>query len=50
VSIPCELRTKRWDFGDVTRWKSYQFVDIVGLKSQGDEINVDIIVDGDVIG
>jgi hypothetical protein len=49
IAIPCELKTKRWDFWDVTRWKNFQFVDLVWLKSQWDEIDVEIISDNDII-
>lgn len=47
--IPCELRTKRWDFWDITKAKTFETVDIVWLKSQWDIINIDIVVDWDII-
>lgn len=44
----CELRTKAWDFGDPRGWKDFTTVYITGLKSIGRDINVEVIVDGDV--
>jgi len=46
--ISTELKTKRWDFGDVGQWKTFDAVDIVWLKSQWTEITVQIIVDWEV--
>lgn len=49
LAIPTELRTKRWDFWDTGQWKTFDAVDIVGLKNEGSEITVDIIVDWDIV-
>lgn len=49
VGISTELKTKEWDFGDSTIWKIYDTIDIVGLKNEGSEINVELIVDGEVV-
>lgn len=48
LSIPCELHTKRWDFGDNTLFKTFSYVDLVGLKSEGDEISVNIFIDEEI--
>lgn len=45
VWIETELRTKRWDFGDIGMWKTFDAVDIIWLKNEWSEITVDIIVD-----
>lgn len=49
LAIDTELKTKRWDFWDIWQWKTFDAVDIVGLKNEGAEITVEIIVDWDVV-
>ena len=49
LAIDTELKTKRWDFWDVGQWKTFDAVDIVGLKNEWSEITVEIIVDGDIV-
>ena len=45
-AIEHTLKTKQWDFDDPSTWKDFQFVDIFGLKSEGDTISVQVYVDG----
>ena len=49
LAIPTELKTKRWDFKDITTWKTFDSVDIIGLKNEWSEITVEIIVDWEVV-
>lgn len=46
--INCELKTKKWDSWDITRFKTTSSVDITWLKTKWDDIEVNIIVDGEV--
>ena len=45
----CELKTKAWDFNQPRIWKDFQGVSIFGLKSVGKDIEVEILVDGEVV-
>lgn len=47
--IDYELLTKAWDFGDPSIWKDFKCVDINGLKSEGNPIEVEVLVDGEVV-
>lgn len=49
LEIECEIKTKEFDFGDISRSKSFETLDIVGLKSEGKNIDVEVVVDGEVI-
>jgi len=48
LEIPTEIKTKRWDFGDSAIWKTYDTVDIIGLKNLWSDVTVEIIVDWEV--
>jgi curved DNA-binding protein CbpA len=43
-AIPHSLTTKEWDLWDITRFKTFSYVDIIWLKNEWWEINVDILV------
>lgn len=47
--IEYELVTKAWDFGDPSIWKDFKCVDFNGLKSEGNPIEVEILVDDEVV-
>ena len=49
VEIPCELETKPFDLGDPNDLKTVYNVDISWLKSEGDDITVDLISEGQSI-
>lgn len=49
LAIETELKTKRWDFDDIGRWKSFDSIDITGLKNEGSTLSAEIIVDGEVV-
>jgi len=49
AAIQSELKTKRFDFWDVWQWKTFDAVDIIGLKNEWSEITVEIIVDEEVV-
>ena len=49
ASIQTELKTKRWDFWDIWLWKTYDAVDIIGLKNEWSEINIEILIDWEVV-
>ena len=43
--IEYELKTKKFDFGDFGQTKSCEWVDIIGIKSEGFDITVQVITD-----
>lgn len=47
-SIVTELQTKKWDFWDIGLWKTFDAVDIIGLKNEWSEITVEVIVDWEI--
>lgn len=49
VAIESELKTKRWDFGDIGQWKTFDAVDIIWLKNEWSEIVVDILINWDIV-
>ena len=49
-AISCELVTKNWDLGDVGTRKEFEYVTIMGRKSEGQDVDIEIIVDNDVVG
>lgn len=49
IAIPHLLRTKAWDYDSPETLKTFTSVDIYGLMSEGGEIDVDIIVDGESV-
>lgn len=48
-AILSELKTKRWDFWDIGQWKTFDAVDIIGLKNEWSDITVEIIVDWEIV-
>lgn len=48
-AIETELVTKEWDFWDVGQLDTFELVDLVWLKNEWSEINVEIIVDGEIV-
>lgn len=44
-----ELLTKRWNFNDISIWKTFESVDIIWLKNEWSEISVEIIIDWEVV-
>ena len=48
-AIPHSLTTKEWDFWDITRFKTFPYVDIVWLKSEWWEINVEVLLWWEVV-
>ena len=49
ITIPYEIRTKQWDMNNPSQEKVFNAIDIFGLKSLGEPIEVDIIVDWEVV-
>ena len=49
VWIDCELKTKEFDFGSIATWKTFDAVTIEGLKNEGSDITVEIIVGWDIV-
>lgn len=47
-SYLCDLKTKAFDFNDPRTWKNFNGVGITGLKSLGQDVNVEIYVDGEL--
>lgn len=47
--IEYELITKAWDMKKPSIWKDAKFMDIFGLKSEGEPIKAEIIIDGTVV-
>lgn len=45
----CDLKTKAFDFNDPRTWKNFNAVGITGLKSLGEDINVEVYVDGSLL-
>lgn len=48
-TIEYDALTKEWDFEKPTVWKSFKAVDAYGLKSLGEEIKVEVYVDGEEV-
>lgn len=46
--IEYEINTKRFDFDAPWLLKTFDYVDVVWLKSEGTEINVDVLIDGEI--
>ena len=45
----CRIETKEYDFGDITLSKYFESIDIVGLKSLGTPIEVEVWIDGSLV-
>lgn len=45
-AIPVEIQTKNFDFWDQAQLKTFSFVDVIGRKQEGWEIELTVIVDG----
>lgn len=44
AGIPVSLTTKEWDLWDITRFDTFEYMDIVGLKNEGWEVNIEVLV------
>lgn len=49
ASIPVEIQTKSFDFGDPSQVKSFSFVDVVWWKQEGGEINLSVSIEGEIV-
>lgn len=49
VWIATELKTKKWDFGDIWLWKTFDTVDIEWFKNEWSDITIEILVDNEII-
>lgn len=49
VPIDYEFKTKRWDFDRPSAWKDWHAIDLYGLKNEGSEFTIEILVSGDVV-
>lgn len=48
--IEVDLQTKKYDFGDPAQFKTFRFVDVIGRKQEGGEINLTVYVDDETQG
>lgn len=44
-----EIQSKDFDFGDPAQIKTFDFMDFVGYKEEGGEIDISVLVDGEVV-
>lgn len=49
TDIDYELETKNFFFGQPGLWKTVQYVDIIGYKSEGQDVTVSVKIDGEVV-
>lgn len=49
VAIDVEIQSKDFDFGDPAQIKTFDFMDFVGYKEEGGEIDISVLVDGEVV-
>lgn len=49
VGIDYEFATKNYDFGDVSSWKDFEYIDLYGTKNEGSNFDIEVIVDGEVV-
>lgn len=47
--IDYEFKTKSYDFGNVSSWKDFEYIDLYGTKNEGSTFEIEVIVDGDVV-
>jgi len=50
TAIPVTIQTKKYDFGDSAQFKTFRFVDVIGWKQEGGEINLTVYVDDETQG
>ena len=48
--IEVDIQTKKYDFGDPAQFKTFRFVDVIGWKQEGWEINLTVYVDDESQG
>ena len=48
-SIQVSLTTKEWDLWDITRFDTFNYIDIVGLKNEWWEINIEVLLGWEVV-
>lgn len=48
-AIPVSLTTKEWDLWDITRFDTFNYIDIVGLKNEWWEINIEVLLWWEVV-
>ncbi len=48
--IEVDIQTKKYDFGDPAQFKTFRFVDVIGWKQEGGEINLTVYVDDETQG
>lgn len=48
--IEVDIQTKKYDFGDPAQFKTFRFVDVIGRKQEGGEINLTVYVDDETQG
>lgn len=49
VPIDYEFQTKEYDFGDLSVWKDFEYIDLFGIKNEGSDFEIEIIVGEDVV-
>lgn len=50
TDIDVEIQSKNFDFGDPAQVKSFYFMDFVGYKQEWWDIDLSVLVDGEVVG
>ena len=48
--IEIDIQTKKYDFGDPAQFKTFRFVDVIGWKQEGWEIDLTVYVDDETQG
>lgn len=48
--IEVDIQTKKYDFGDPAQFKTFRFVDVIGRKQEGGEIDLTVYVDDETQG
>lgn len=48
--IEVDIQTKKYDFGDPAQFKTFRFVDVIGWKQEGWEIDLTVYVDDETQG
>ena len=48
--IEVDIQTKKYDFGDPAQFKTFRFVDVIGWKQEGGEIDLTVYVDDETQG
>lgn len=48
--IEVDIQTKKYDFGDPAQFKTFRFIDVIGWKQEGGEIDLTVYVDDETQG